>query len=67
MATGTCTTHSWNDTAEDDEGLPVMGERLDDRLRHDEDLYDDPGRGHRSRLRSQRVAGRRNGDDAEDW
>lgn len=64
MSTGTCTTHSWNDGAEDDEGEPKMGLRVDQRLEMDDDLYDSPrlSRGgrqmshYRARLRSQRVA-----------
>lgn len=63
MSTGTCTTHSWNDGADDDEGEPKMGLRVDQRLEMDDDLYDNPqsrdGRlssNIRSRLRSRRVA-----------
>lgn len=63
MSTGTCTTHSWNDGVEDDEGEPKMGLRVDQRLEVDDDLHDNPrssreGRRmshYRSRLRSQRV------------
>ncbi|KAK4692550.1 hypothetical protein P7C71_g4678, partial [Lecanoromycetidae sp. Uapishka_2] len=54
---------AWNDGAEDDEGEPRMGLRVDQRLEMDDDLYDNPrspdGRlsSHtRSRLRSRRVA-----------
>lgn len=72
MSTGTCTTHSWNDGAEDDEGEPKMGLRVDQRLEMDDDLYDSPrplrdGRlmnHYRARLRSQRVAA--TNDDADD-
>lgn len=72
MSTGTCTTHSWNDGAEDDEGEPKMGLRVDQRLEMDDDLYDNPrslrdGRlmsRYRTRLRSQRVAA--TNDDADD-
>ena len=62
MSTGTCTTHSWNDGAEDDEGEPKMGLRVDQRLEVDDDLYDNPRQrngqatGPRTRLRSRRVA-----------
>lgn len=66
MSTGTCTLHSWNDGAADDEGEPRMGRRVDARLEYDEDLYDSPRAGGReqqasrsnirSRLRSRRVA-----------
>ena len=71
MSTGTCTTHSWNDGAEDDEGEPKMGLRVDQRLEMDDDLYDNPRsvrdgrRSHyRARLRSHRVAA--TNDDAND-
>lgn len=39
MATGTCTTHSWNDGAGDDEGDPKMGQRVNHVLDEEEDLY----------------------------
>lgn len=39
METGTVTSHSWNDGAEDDEAEPKMGIRVDDKLRHDPRLY----------------------------
>ena len=72
MSTGTCTTHSWNDGAEDDEGEPRMGLRVDATLEMDNDLYDNsrisrngrPMRHYRARLRSQRVAA--TGEDADD-
>jgi WD repeat-containing protein 23 len=41
MSTGTCTVHSWNDGAEDDEAEPKMGLRVDERLVADPDLYRD--------------------------
>ncbi|KAL9590638.1 MAG: hypothetical protein Q9203_000563 [Teloschistes exilis] len=68
MSTGTCTTHSWNDGAEDDESEPKMGMRVNQRLEDDEDLYDRPQRNDRlsrirSRLRSQVV---RAADDDDD-
>ena len=62
MSTGTCTTHSWNDGAEDDEGDPKMGLRVDERLQIDDELYDDSrlrnreSIGSRTRLRSRRIA-----------
>ena len=65
MSTGTCTTHSWNDGAEDDEGEPKMGIRVDQRLQVDDDLYDNSGlrsEAPRTRLRTRRVAA----DDDED-
>ncbi|MCJ1393870.1 hypothetical protein MMC18_006746 [Xylographa bjoerkii] len=58
-STGTCTIHSWNDGAEDDEAEPTMGRRVDQRLQENENLYSDasPGaRNIRSRLRSRGVA-----------
>ena len=77
MSTGTCTTHSWNDGAEDDEGEPKMGLRVDQRLEMDDDLYDDPrslrdGRlmnHYRARLRSHRVAATNEAaeDDGSHW
>ncbi|KAL8863475.1 MAG: hypothetical protein Q9178_000156 [Gyalolechia marmorata] len=73
MQTGTCTTHSWNDDAEDDEGEPKMGVRVNQLLEEDESLYDHPPRGgrtsrFRSRLRSQRVqASGDDDDDADGW
>ncbi|KAK3172491.1 hypothetical protein OEA41_005813 [Lepraria neglecta] len=69
MSTGTCTTHSWNDGAEDDEGEPKMGLRVNQRLEVDDDLYDNPSRGggpmgaYRSRLRSRRVPAAGDDDD----
>lgn len=75
MSTGTCTTHSWNDGAEDDEGEPKMGLRVDQRLVPDEDLYDNlhsrDGRlsgQHRTRLRSRHVsAADGDGDGPTTW
>ena len=69
MSTGTCTTHSWNDGAEDDEGEPKMGLRVDQRLEVDDDLYDNRLRSggltgaYRSRLRSRRVPAADDDDD----
>ncbi len=74
MSTGTCTLHSWNDGAEDDEGEPKMGMRVDERLEYDEDLYDNPRASTgtrrqftRSRLRSRRVAAADDDDDEDGW
>ena len=77
MSTGTCTTHSWNDGAEDDEGDPKMGLRVDERLEMDDDLYDSPrssrnGRPwshYRARLRSHGVAATNHDadDDGSHW
>ena len=74
MSTGTCTTHSWNDGAEDDEGEPKMGLRVDQRLEMDDDLYDNPRSSqdgqrmshYRARLRSQRVAATNEDAGADD-
>ena len=45
MSTGTCTTHSWNDGAAEDEGEPRMGLRVDQRLEKMEDISEMPRRG----------------------
>jgi WD repeat-containing protein 23 len=51
-STGTCSVHSWNDGAEDDEAEPKMGRRVDAKLQHDPRLYrTNPV----TRLRSRRV------------
>jgi WD repeat-containing protein 23 len=42
MSTGTCTAHSWNDGAEDDEAEPKMGLRVDEKLRPDEEYNRTP-------------------------
>lgn len=61
MSTGTCTTHSWNDGAEDDDADPKMGLRVDERLELNDDLYGNPRSRYsrpsqfRTRVRSQRV------------
>jgi len=39
MATGTCTSHVWNDGAEQDESDLGMGRRVNARLEHDTDYY----------------------------
>lgn len=55
MATGTCTTHSWNDGASDDEGEPKMGLRVNQVLEEVDDLYDTRrARGGRSQPRNLR-------------
>ncbi|PBP22990.1 WD40 repeat-like protein [Diplocarpon rosae] len=40
MTSGTCTVHSWNDGAEEDEAEPKMGLRVDQKLRPTSALYD---------------------------
>jgi len=52
-STGTCSVHSWNDGGHDDEGLPKMGVRVDGRLEHDPELYEN------ERLARARAARRR--------
>ncbi|KAF8848792.1 WD40 repeat-like protein [Acephala macrosclerotiorum] len=42
MSTGTCTVHSWNDGAEDDEAEPGMGLRVDQKLNIDPEFYMPP-------------------------
>ncbi|KAL3420209.1 WD domain-containing protein [Phlyctema vagabunda] len=44
MSTGTCTVHSWNDGAEEDEAEPEMGLRVNQKLQHDPHLYEDDNR-----------------------
>jgi len=39
MSTGTCTTHIWNDGAEEDEADPHVGIRVNERLEYEESLY----------------------------
>ena len=60
MSTGTCTVHSWNEGAEDDEGTPQMGRRVNERLEHEDHYYNVPKparrTSRRSRLSSQQVA-----------
>lgn len=36
---GSCTTHTWNDGLDEDEGEPKMGNRVDDKLRHNPRFY----------------------------
>ena len=73
MSTGTCTTHSWNDGASDDEGDPKMGLRVDQQLKHDESLYNNSrsrnGRISQFRrgLRAQRVPSTDEDVDEEPW
>jgi DDB1- and CUL4-associated factor 11 len=42
MSTGTCTVHSWNDGAEEDEAEPKMGLRVNQKLEVDPALYASP-------------------------
>lgn len=55
MSTGTCTAHSWNDGAEEDEAEPKMGLRVNQKLQVDPALYAaDPERRAPGRLRGLR-------------
>lgn len=65
MSTGTCTTHSWNDGAEEDEGIPRMGRRVNHKLQVDERLYGGVRMGPRSRFVVQRDRGQRGDDDGD--
>ena len=42
MSTGTCTVHSWNDGAEEDEAEPKMGLRVNQKLDMDPSFYASP-------------------------
>jgi DDB1- and CUL4-associated factor 11 len=45
MDNGTCSVHSWNDGAEEDEAEPRMGLRVNPKLEVDPELYAEvPGR-----------------------
>lgn len=68
MSTGTCTIHSWNDGADDDEGEPKMGVRVNQRLEEDESLYDNTRTGRRTSQFRSRLRGRgvRAADDDDD-
>jgi DDB1- and CUL4-associated factor 11 len=69
MSTGTCTTHSWNDGAEEDEADWGMGLRVNEQLQNHEDLFENSrlrnGRTSlfRAGLRSSQVSGRDNVDE----
>lgn len=69
MSTGTCTIHSWNDGASDDEGEPKMGQRVGQTLERDDELYGPPrnrSNQPRSRLRSRRVVNPADDGDAQE-
>ncbi|KAH8703702.1 WD40-repeat-containing domain protein [Talaromyces proteolyticus] len=40
MATGTCTVHSWNDSAKEDEGEPALGLSYDEELEYHDEYND---------------------------
>ncbi|KAG8534235.1 uncharacterized protein KY384_001079 [Bacidia gigantensis] len=73
MSTGTCSIHSWNDGAEEDEGSPRMGQSVDQRLVPDEEEEENKTvarpRGTLSewghRLRSRRVTAANDNDNDE--
>ncbi|KAF4630590.1 hypothetical protein G7Y89_g7547 [Cudoniella acicularis] len=52
MSTGTCTVHSWNDGAEDDEAEPKMGLRVNQKLEVDPAFYPSPERRYYTRARA---------------
>jgi WD repeat-containing protein 23 len=54
MSTGTCTVHSWNDGAEDDEAEPKMGLRVDQKLDVDPEYYRSPEQTSFGRTRAER-------------
>ena len=65
MSTGTCTIHSWNDGADEDESLISMGRRVDHKLEHDPAFYNTrtrQGSSRLSRLRNRTIGG----DDDDD-
>lgn len=65
MSTGTCTIHTWNDNARDDEADPGMATSVDEQLQHNEESYESSGSRNgrtslfRARLRSERVTAAR--------
>ena len=63
MNTGTCSVHSWNDGAEEDEAEPKMGLRVNQKLEVDPDLY--PGQHRRRYGLRHRHLGAYDDDDDE--
>lgn len=61
MNTGTCSVHSWNDGAEEDEAEPKMGLRVNQNLVADADLY--PGQPRRRHGLRHRNLGAFDDDD----
>lgn len=55
MATGTCTVHSWNDKATEDEGTPQLGMSFDEELRYNR-AYSDYQLNMRRREREREIA-----------
>jgi len=66
MATGTCTVHTWNDGAEEDEAEPVMGTSYDSKLQYVDAYNHQRSRGTTGTLRSRIVRPRRHGFQADD-
>ena len=68
MATGTCTVHSWNDGAEEDEAEPIMGTSVNNKLEFVDAYNNQRSRGTTGTLRSRVVRPRRHGfqDDDDD-
>jgi WD repeat-containing protein 23 len=67
MSSGTCTVHSWNDGAEDDEAEPKMGLRVNQRLVADPIYHDRLGLRDRPFWSDERRLGaRRRADDSDD-
>ncbi|KAL2065419.1 hypothetical protein VTL71DRAFT_3089 [Oculimacula yallundae] len=69
MHNGTCTVHSWNDGAEDDEAEPKMGLRVNQKLEVDPEFYDETPRprlsnaARQARLRTMGLRFARQDDD----
>lgn len=59
MSTGTCTVHSWNDGAEEDEAEPKMGLRVNQKLDMDPSFYASPPRAQPSRRNLRALRGLR--------
>jgi DDB1- and CUL4-associated factor 11 len=59
MSTGTCTVHSWNDGAEEDEAEPKMGLRVNQKLEVDPALYASPESERPTRRRPRALRGLR--------
>lgn len=55
LSNGTCTVHSWNDGAEDDEAEPKMGLRVNEKLEADPDYHRSAGLSRQERLDRQRM------------
>ncbi|KAJ5572537.1 hypothetical protein N7450_009521 [Penicillium hetheringtonii] len=72
LSSGTCTVHSWNNGAKDDEGDPPIGKSYDDKLRYIPEFnhyreHAPPPRARRRPLRSRPVRRWLNDDEDETW